>query len=101
MAVEQEVAAVGTAVESGRDDAREPQRTLFSWAEFMAEEPEEPPRKRRDEAPTLSLFEWALEQEREGALAAQRQRVRGHRRFTAVSPVPVHVWGLSSCPECR
>ena len=42
---------------------------LFSWAEFMAGEPEEPPRKRRDEAPTLSLFEWALEREQEGALA--------------------------------
>ncbi len=51
------------------DDAPERQRTLFSWAEFMAGEPDEPTRQRRDEAPTLSLFEWALEQEREGALA--------------------------------
>ena len=49
----------------------EPQRTLFSWAEFMAEDQDEPPkRRRRDEAPTLSLFEWALEQERDSALAA-------------------------------
>ena len=32
-------------------------------AEFMAGEPEEPRRTRRDEAPTLSLFEWALERE--------------------------------------
>ncbi len=47
----------------------EPQRTLFSWAEFMAGEPDDPPRKRRDEAPTLSLFEWALEREQEGVLA--------------------------------
>ncbi len=50
----------------------EPQRSLFSWAEFMAGEPEEPlptHGHRRDEAPTLSLFEWALEQEQEGALA--------------------------------
>ena len=49
------------------DDA--PQRSLFSWAEFMAGEPDEPeqPRGRRGrEAPTLSLFEWALEQEQEG-----------------------------------
>ncbi|MXW24863.1 MAG: SWF/SNF helicase family protein [Dehalococcoidia bacterium] len=66
---------VPVAVASGADghgeDAPEPQRTLFSWAEFMAGEPDEPPkRKRRDEAPTLSLFEWALEQEQEGALAA-------------------------------
>ena len=54
------------------DDGREPQRSLFSWAEFMAGEPEVPllPRgRRRDEAPTLSLFEWAREREREGALA--------------------------------
>ena len=52
------------------DEAREPQRTLFSWAEFMAEEtPEAEPRRRRYEAPTLSLFEWALEQEQAGALA--------------------------------
>ena len=35
----------------------------------MAGEPDEPPRRRPDEAPTLSLFEWALEQEQEGALA--------------------------------
>ncbi|MXZ87426.1 MAG: hypothetical protein F4Z07_01050 [Dehalococcoidia bacterium] len=48
----------------------EPQRTLFSWGEFLADTPEEPPRKRRAEAPTLSLFEWALKQEQEGALAA-------------------------------
>ncbi len=50
-------------------DASERQRTLFSWAEFMAGEPEESSRKRRDEAPTLSLFEWALEQEQAGSLA--------------------------------
>ncbi|MDE2752267.1 MAG: hypothetical protein OXI83_06795 [Gemmatimonadota bacterium] len=47
-----------------------PRRTLFSWTEFMAGKPEEPARKRRDEAPTLSLFEWALEREQEGALPA-------------------------------
>jgi len=35
----------------------------------MAGEPDEPPKPRlRDEAP-LSPFEWALEQEQEGALA--------------------------------
>ena len=44
------------------------QRSLFSWAEFMAEGEVEPQR-RRDETPTLSLFEWALEKEQEGALA--------------------------------
>ena len=66
--VEAEVVAVGATAD---DDAPGPQRTLFSWAEFMAGEQDEPPkRRRRDEAPTLSLFEWALEQEQEGALAA-------------------------------
>ena len=65
-----EAAAVEAGPDSGRGDAPEPQRTLFSWAEFMAGEPDEPPRRRCDEAPTLSLFEWALEQEQEGALAA-------------------------------
>ncbi|MDE0614541.1 MAG: DEAD/DEAH box helicase [bacterium] len=63
------VAAAATAPDS-HDDAPEPQRTLFSWAEFMAREQDEPPkRRRRDEAPTLSLFEWALEREQEGSLA--------------------------------
>ena len=61
--------AVAVGADNGRDEARESQRTLFSWAEFMAEESPEPERPRRREAPTLSLFEWALEQEREGALA--------------------------------
>ncbi|MDE2933839.1 MAG: hypothetical protein OXS47_08220 [Chloroflexota bacterium] len=63
---------VAAAIATGADDddeAQEPQRTLFSWAEFMSGKPDEPPRKRRDEAPTLSLFEWALEREQEGALA--------------------------------
>ncbi len=50
--------------------APEAERSLFSRAEFMADEPEEPPRKRRDEAPTFSLLEWALDKEHEGALAA-------------------------------
>ena len=68
------MAPIGAAVGAERDDppdeAGEPRRTLFSWAEFLTDTPEEPPRKRRDEAPTLSLFEWALKQEQEGALAA-------------------------------
>ncbi len=67
--VEAGAVAVASEAEGRREDAGEPQRTLFSWAEFMAGEPEESSRKRRDEAPTLSLFEWALEQEQEGVLA--------------------------------
>ena len=63
------VEAVATGA-SADDDAPEPQQSLFSWAEFMAEEPSERPKRcRRREAPTLSLFEWALNREREAALA--------------------------------
>ena len=48
------------------DDADEPQRTLFSWAEFMAEEPVKPKgRKSKPQPATLSMFEWAMEVERE------------------------------------
>ena len=63
-----EVVAVEAGADAGHDDTPEPQRTLFSWAEFMAAEPDEPKRLRRNEAPTLSLFEWALEREHEGEL---------------------------------
>ena len=50
------------------DEAPEPQQSLFSWAEFMAEEPVKPRgRKRKSQPATLSMFEWAmtLEQQRE------------------------------------
>ena len=50
------------------EEADEPQRTLFSWAEFMTEEPVKPKRRSRKPQPaTISMFEWALtlEQERE------------------------------------
>ena len=47
-------------------EAPEPQRTLFSWTEFMAAEQVKPKRSRRKPQPaSLSMFEWALEQERE------------------------------------
>ena len=52
--------------DDGCGDIGELQRTLFSWAEFMAEGAVKP-RGSRDEAPTLSLFEWALERELVGA----------------------------------
>ena len=54
------------------DETPERQRLLFSWAEFMAEGKVRP-RQRRDEAPTLSLFEWALEQEREGEMVGAKR----------------------------
>ena len=48
------------------DEAHEPQHTLFSWAEFMAEEPVKPKGRGRKPQPTApSLFEWALEMEQE------------------------------------
>ncbi len=53
------------------DEALEPQQTLFSWAEFMAEEPVKPKgRSRKVQLATASLFDWALtlEQEREKEL---------------------------------
>ena len=59
-------------VHASQDDAPETQRSLFSWEEFMAEEPERSTRRRADEAPTLALFEWAREREREGELSAAR-----------------------------
>ena len=46
------------------EEAEEPQQTLFSWAEFMTEEPVKP-KGRKAQAPSLSLFEWAVEQERD------------------------------------
>ena len=56
---------------NGHDEAPEPQQTLFSWAEFMAEEPVKPKgRGRKPQPAAASLFEWALtvEQEREEEL---------------------------------
>ncbi len=57
---------------NGNDHHDEPKElsasggSLFSWAEFMAEEPVKPKgRKSKAQAPSLSLFEWAVEQERE------------------------------------
>ena len=48
------------------DEDPEPQQSLFSWAEFMAEEPVKPKgRKSKPQPASLSMFEWALEQERE------------------------------------
>ena len=61
-----EVGPVGAGMDERRDGAKEPQRRLFSWAEFMAEEPVKPKRRRVEAEPaSISLFEWALERERE------------------------------------
>ena len=56
----------GHSANGHRDEAEEPQQTLFSWAEFMAEEPVKPKgRKRKAQPATLSMFDWALELEQE------------------------------------
>ena len=49
------------------DEASEPSATggiLFSWAQFMADEPMKP-RGRKPQPATLSMFEWAMSMERE------------------------------------
>ena len=47
------------------DEAVEPQQSLFSWAEFMAV-PVEPKRRNGKPQPaSMSMFEWAMERERE------------------------------------
>ena len=51
----------GEELSTGQDES---QQSLFSWAEFMAEEREES-RGRRPKPASTSLFEWAVEQERE------------------------------------
>ena len=68
--VEDEAVSVGATADDLLGEPGEGQHTLFSWAEFMAEATPEPKPRRRGEAPTLSLFVWALEQEQqEGTLA--------------------------------
>ena len=48
------------------EEAGDPQQTLFSWAEFMAEEPGKPKRRNGKAQPaSMSMFEWAMGQERE------------------------------------
>ncbi len=54
----------------GHHSAPEPQQSLFSWAEFVAEQPEPAKRRGRQAQPASpSLFEWVLEQEQDAGLA--------------------------------
>ncbi len=69
VAVEAVTVPAGADADEPNDDAGERQRSLFSWAEFMGEEPAEPKRRRRRPEPaSISLFDWALEREREAKL---------------------------------
>ena len=61
----------GVTVEVGATNGHDPddterQQSLFSWAEFMAEEPQKPTRRNgKEKSQTLSMFEWALSLEEE------------------------------------
>ena len=58
------------------EEAGESQRTLFSWAEFMAEVPVRPKKRSRKPQPaSVSLFDWAvgLERERQKELVGARR----------------------------
>ena len=73
-------------VPASGDDAREPQRSLFSWAEFMAGEPDEPPREHRDEAPTLSCSSGRSNGSRKGrSRSGPLDGTRGHRHCGGVA----------------
>ena len=53
----------GNGTNGHHDDEPEAQQSLFSWAEFMAEEPVKPKRNGKPQPATLSMFEWAMTQE--------------------------------------
>ena len=56
----------GNGTNSHYDAADESQQSPFSWAEFMDEEPMRTKgRNRKPKPASASLFEWAVEQERE------------------------------------
>ena len=58
--------ANGNGANGHHDEEPEPQQSLFSWAEFMAEEPVKPKgRGRKAQPATASLFDWALTLEKE------------------------------------
>ena len=86
------------------DEALEAQQSLFSGAEFMAEEPVKPKgRSRKPQPATLSMFEWALtlEQEREPVGAghqAGRTKGRGRRNRGVLSLLSMCA-GLFCCPS--
>ena len=56
----------GNGTNDHHDEAPESQEALFSWAEFVAEEPKKKKgRSRKAQPASASLFEWALTLERE------------------------------------
>ena len=91
------------------DKAPEPQQSLFSWAEFMAEEPVKPKgRKQKPQSATLSMFEWGLPWNRSGrrrswsARGARPQHTGGGRRYVSDRlPLHGHVCGPFLLPIFR
>ena len=55
----------GNGANGHHHDAEEPQQSLFSWAEFMAEPVKAKRKNGKPQPASLSMFEWALEQEKE------------------------------------
>ena len=56
-------------VSNGHGQQEEPaegQQSLFSWSEFLAEEPARPRRNGKAKPAAASLFQWALDKEQEG-----------------------------------
>lgn len=47
------------------DEPAEGQQSLFSWAEFLADEPARPKRNGKRQPAAASLFQWALDREQE------------------------------------
>ncbi len=52
------------------DDPAPQQEELFSWAEFLAQEPAKPKGRRKQSPATLPLFEWLVAQEQEAKLVS-------------------------------
>ena len=77
------------------DETPEPQQTLFSWAEFMAEEPVKPKgRGRKPQPAATSLFEWALDcgagkrGDRAGRRGALDRNIQGEVVATSATTSP-------------
>ena len=67
------------------EEADEAQQTLFSWAEFMAEESDKPKgRSRKPQPATASLFEWALGMEQEAEVSRPDAPIDVKRRYRAM-----------------
>ena len=79
------------AVTDNRDDAPEPQRSLFSWAEFMAAEPTRHRRERPDSArsPTATA----------SATAASRTWMNRPRRWCGASSANMSMKGWADAPS--